>query len=54
MPLDTDTDYVPGIAVESYQVRLVRIMRQIEQRQAERPLELTGRMEWPANNEGDE
>ena len=54
MPLDTDTDYVRGIQVESYQDRLMRIMRQIEQRQSERPQELTGRMEWPANNEGED
>ena len=49
MPLDTDTDYVPGIAVESYQDRLMCIMRQIEQRQSERPRQLTGDhrdMEW--------
>lgn len=49
MPLDTDTDYVQGIQVESYQDRLMRIMRQIEQRQSERPRQLTGDhrdMEW--------
>ena len=49
MPLDTDTDYVQGILVESYQDRLMRIMRQIEQRQSERPRQLTGDhrdMEW--------
>ena len=49
-PLDTDdADYCAGVRVETYQERLVRIMRQIEQRQSERPRQLTGDrrdMEW--------
>ena len=49
-PLDTDdAEYIQGIVVETYQQRYERIMRRIEQRQAERPRELTGDyrdMEW--------
>ena len=42
MPLDTDTDYVQGIQVESYQDRLVRIMREIAQRQEVMPRQMAG------------